>query len=409
MQRIFPTFCHISDYGDQGYGTLHRMMATSLPLILWAPSSLEIDRSFANSKSRLDSRALLRYIETGLVQVMGREEWILSKGFRDKRPWPGAKWNPAFDRALQSICRSDESLPEESRRVRVVEEEDGKEWAAQYIDEHPQEIQKIWTLIQTGQVPQGSLEKAKLFGPERRHEAAQIVLRDARNHSRAIELSGAKRPFLDIHDGHFFGLLESPLERASDHSAQPSASEEHLQIWPILESLLVRLEWRPRERTLTKYLGSEAHIELVKYYSKISERAQNSMPEYLDMFLLEDILDKVTSGTKRDWKTALGIPFGSVEKSAFAGSLVLELAGLAVDPTQVSQIASVGLMVVAIGTGVSRKLGLLRPNYEGPHWPFLYAFGHQPSRREIDSVVGLLDQLLNHARRRIRPTGQMNL
>jgi len=39
----FPTFCHISEYRLQGYSSLHRMLACSRPLVLWAPAPLVLD------------------------------------------------------------------------------------------------------------------------------------------------------------------------------------------------------------------------------------------------------------------------------------------------------------------------------------------------------------------------------
>ena len=33
---LFPTFCHIGEYDEAGYRMLHRMLAMSQPLILWA-------------------------------------------------------------------------------------------------------------------------------------------------------------------------------------------------------------------------------------------------------------------------------------------------------------------------------------------------------------------------------------
>lgn len=40
VSPVLPTFCHVSELGALGYGNLHRMLAMSRPLNLWAPSSV---------------------------------------------------------------------------------------------------------------------------------------------------------------------------------------------------------------------------------------------------------------------------------------------------------------------------------------------------------------------------------
>jgi hypothetical protein len=39
-EETFRSFCHINEYGEKGYRHLHRMIAASSPLVLWAPSSV---------------------------------------------------------------------------------------------------------------------------------------------------------------------------------------------------------------------------------------------------------------------------------------------------------------------------------------------------------------------------------
>lgn len=41
---LFPTFCHIGEYDEAGYRMLHRMLAMSQPLILWAPTIPQLGR-----------------------------------------------------------------------------------------------------------------------------------------------------------------------------------------------------------------------------------------------------------------------------------------------------------------------------------------------------------------------------
>jgi hypothetical protein len=123
----FPTFCHINDHGIRAYRHLHRMVATSLPLNLWSPSS-----SYLKDPScRLSPDEFVTLIEKGLVRVAGRERWLLDRGWRDRHPFPGAAWDPRLDGAIRDIALADLQLPEAQRRVLVAPDEVGLEKARQ--------------------------------------------------------------------------------------------------------------------------------------------------------------------------------------------------------------------------------------------------------------------------------------
>jgi hypothetical protein len=69
-ERVFPTFCHINDYLLEGYGSLHRMIAVSDPLVLWAPSGFVIEKLFNVGKCKVSAEDLVQYIELGHVQII---------------------------------------------------------------------------------------------------------------------------------------------------------------------------------------------------------------------------------------------------------------------------------------------------------------------------------------------------
>ena len=74
----FPTFCHISEYNEAGYRLLHRMLAMSQPLILWAPTSAGLE----HEQCRIPPPKFIRYVEEGRIRVFGREPWLTSRVFR---------------------------------------------------------------------------------------------------------------------------------------------------------------------------------------------------------------------------------------------------------------------------------------------------------------------------------------
>jgi hypothetical protein len=69
---LFPTFCHIGEYDEYGYQILHRMLAVSQPLILWAPTSPLLERG----QCRIPPRNFLRHVEEGRIRVFAREQWL---------------------------------------------------------------------------------------------------------------------------------------------------------------------------------------------------------------------------------------------------------------------------------------------------------------------------------------------
>ena len=42
MDRMFPAFCHISEYGEKSLKHFPRLVALSAPLVVWGPSAVEL-------------------------------------------------------------------------------------------------------------------------------------------------------------------------------------------------------------------------------------------------------------------------------------------------------------------------------------------------------------------------------
>jgi len=393
MEIIFPTFCHISEYGQQGYEALHRMIASSAPLILWSPSGLMLDHYHSIEKCRISTEELLRYVENGRAQIIGRERWILDKKFRQQHPWEGAKWLDNFDGVIKSICNEDERLPESQRRVRVVEEEDGYRWADKFLAEEPQTIDEIWRLIRYGHAPVGSLQRAKL--QKTKKGAVREVLRDARNHARAFELAIAQVPFISHREGKFFRLLEvkhgQPAEPANN--TETRARSGLVKVSQEMLRLLERLDQLQKPSTFKSFVGSEAHRELTQWLCLISATAREVRPQAIDRYLLKDLKQRIEGGySKPSWSHII-VPEGRWDSLVTFGGLATSIVGFAMDPTLILGITGLILSIVPIGTGISRRLGLVRPDYHGPQWPFLYTFGAPPKSEHIMVMKRLLDEL----------------
>src|SRR5947199_5451206 len=136
---VFRTFCHISEYGTDGYENLHRMVAASSPVVLWAQSS----RLIESASCRLTNREYVKLIEDGQIRIIGREDWILSRPFRNNHRWPGSRWVAEIDDAIKSIASDDQGLPLNQRRVALAGRERGDVWAAEYIANNPQVVDDV--------------------------------------------------------------------------------------------------------------------------------------------------------------------------------------------------------------------------------------------------------------------------
>lgn len=80
-ESVFRTFCHISEYNEFGYANLHRLVAGSKPLVLWAPSSAMFR---AHSSVPVDD--FLTLLSEGLVRIAGRGELRAGRDTRGDRP-----------------------------------------------------------------------------------------------------------------------------------------------------------------------------------------------------------------------------------------------------------------------------------------------------------------------------------
>src|SRR5205085_3448032 len=116
-----------------------------------------------------------------------REEWF-DKNSRNRRDWSGAHWLDDFDDEILAILRERENAPLGQRSVRIVEKEDGYDWAEAYLNRKPDRVvETVTKLIRERKVPHGVMDKSLRsleHGNER--EAVKTVLRDLRNHVRAI-------------------------------------------------------------------------------------------------------------------------------------------------------------------------------------------------------------------------------
>jgi hypothetical protein len=381
----FRTFCHISEYGSDGYQNLHRMIAASNALVLWSPSSALL----SSDGCKVGEREFVDYVTAGHVRVLGRESWLISRRFRDNHPWAeGARWIPLVDDEIRRIAEEDATKPTQERRVLIAPAEGGKEWAEQYVVENPSVLKAVERVVQRGagvkDLPAGVLETALRYSSDPRGAAVQ-VLRQAYNHGDAIATSGATAPFfLADQDSKFLrwiGEFDGSGEPRPIKRRRRTAHQDYARLADQLVDLLRTLDLVGDVHDLHRFVGSEGHAQLANWYARICECATVEDPRSIEgklyRELQRDLDDARLSNTMRSWLT---------KKEAAAElslGLSVNVAGLAFDGATALSVAGVLLGALPVGKGLLKRLGFIAADYSGNQWPFLYTFGRNASSRRV--------------------------
>jgi len=402
MERIFPTFCHISDYDEDGFGLIPQMIESSYPLILWAPPGATVNDYYNKRICPLSPEKLIYFVEQGNVQIMGRENWLLDEQYRRKyaEDKSFAKWYNNFDGAIKSIWRAQQSMPEHERSVHIASEEDGWRWATDLLEDEPERIDPLWKRIEKKKVPQVSLKRIheKGYGEKDKYQAVLQVLRDARNHTKAIYDADVEMPFLlQKKEGDFFEYLEKVGGSRSLHNDKASHERVSSEFTREVHRLLERLREGPEKvSSLDEFVGSEAHKDLANWLRSIAHLAQSIWPEQeLRKFMSRQLKRDIEAGLppEEGWNI-LGA--GQAERGATVGGLITGIAslffsGLAFDPSTAFTLTGLAINVVPIVSGISQRLGIIKPDYRGPQWPYLVRFGRTPRKWDFGEVRAILD------------------
>lgn len=66
MEHFFSTFCHVTDYGKQGFRLIPQMLETSYPLVLWAPPGATVNKFYQSGTCPIASGKTYRICREGL-------------------------------------------------------------------------------------------------------------------------------------------------------------------------------------------------------------------------------------------------------------------------------------------------------------------------------------------------------
>ena len=75
MRVYYP----VNEFNELGYSALPLAIFLCDKLVLWSPMSIFIDKVYEDGASILNSDNLIQLIESGNVQIAGREQWFDQK------------------------------------------------------------------------------------------------------------------------------------------------------------------------------------------------------------------------------------------------------------------------------------------------------------------------------------------
>lgn len=390
---IFRTFCHISEYGADGYTNLHRLVATSSPLVLWAPSS----QLLTSSDCLLNESDFIKLIEERKIRIIGREKWLTSKDFRNSYKWPGAWWSSKVDGAILSMAESDSTLDLSERRVAVAEDERGGTWAREFLAENPEAVAKIHAALTAFdadlQFPRGVVEMARRLTKEPQ-ALAQSIVRDAYNHEDAIQVAGTQSPFLLAErESVFHGLLESirssrppgllvPEPKLPSPTLLADLTSEVLMVLGALD--------RGRRTKLTKFVYSDGHRMLSEWMGGICATLACSGASDARGQIYAKLQKEFDNGNLEDSWSDIFLTSTSV-----VGSIGTAAGAVESITSELTILGSIGLAsgAYSVGYGLAQKAGYAPVKFSGPEWPFIYAFGRRASGNRHRKLGAALDSL----------------
>ncbi len=368
---VFPTFFHINDYDERGYALLASHIATSYPLVLWAPSGVMLEEYHQSKICPISPEQFLRFIEVGYIHVIARDWWF-DKDERNRRSengWRGLKWLDGFDDALDQIRLERENASPFECSVRIVPPQKGPEWAKKYVDEKGQQvIERVADLIRQKKVPEGVLQKAlRELTKESEKAAVEMVLRDLKNHVEAKNDAQAKVFFLSQNDADFFRLIEAEGSIPVAEDIVISAD-----MGRAIETLVERLQNPEHVHDLQGFVGSTLHRELASWFGQAVDAAHMFLPVDYSQKLQDRLFADAARG-----KLSRRLTQALRQKTLFstptvrAEQLIALFAKEIMDRDNRLGISGISVETVSIGSGFSRDIELVPPEDERPFWPCL--------------------------------------
>jgi hypothetical protein len=388
-----PTFCHISELGPLGYANLHRMLAMSRPLNLWAPSSVLL----RDPRCRITPEDFIEYIRNGKIRIAARKKWLTESRKRDEYPWEGARWDPYVDGQIKSIMEEDAGLPRAQRRVVAAGPEQGWTRAQEYVEKNP-EAARDWEAIlrlDDEMIPSGTRETARRMADKQPNGAVLTVLRDAYNHGSAIGESDAEIPFLLRPEDRAFLDLMAKIQDGEDRAGGGTDSPRQTAVRPDLSELTFKMiealkKIETDHTNLQTFVGSQEQSALLQWTGAICGRIMAGGAQTAGLDLVHELAEELRRGTFPGVHIA---DLSSPREATASAATVVDISFAArellhgVDPIGITGVVAAAFPV---GYGICKRMGWVPGSFQGQEWPFLYA-GLKASRSTRAKLIRRLE------------------
>lgn len=372
-------YCHINEFREEGYARLPQMMVLADPLVLWSPSGRLIDNYHGSGVSALSSGDLLRFVEKGHVVIIGREKWLADEEFRNEHSWKFAKWLPEFDGRILELAVEDDSKRLSQRRVAVMPEETGWDWADRRISRNDPIVDEVHERIRRRALPPGFLSKAKEYIDET--EKVKSVLRDLRDHAMVPIESSSDLPIVAWNEAQWLLAPASHKGIASRKKLEMNETEERFIDGAV--RLMERIDSFPDIKLLDKFLESRERRALQEWlwgaFSQ-STKLQRSRPDvFLKVLLARAVDEGMIRKRRRDWV----LPHSWYQRGISVTGICLTALGVYLGSADISSWAGVTAGLSSFGDGLLERVGLKNLSYSGPQWPFLCTIGRSPKYKDF--------------------------
>lgn len=405
ISTVFPTFCHISELGSLGYSNLHRMLAISSPLNLWAPSSALL----RDPGCKITPDEFMGYVRNGNIRVIARRDWLIDRRKRDEHPWEGARWDPIIDGEIRSIMEEDEAagLPRAQRHVVAAEPEDGWRYAGDYIRDNPDGA-RAWESVlhmqdrDGGLIPPGTLDTARRKAREDPKNGALLaVLRDAFNHGSAIGESDAEIPLLMRPEDRAFLNLMAEIQdgpervREDDGVRQPPLAVQS-DIAELTYKMIEALQKIETDGTqIHEFVGTPQQDDLLRWVGAVCSRIKIGGVQATNIDVARVLAEELRQGEFPGMRiTELRRKLEAAAAAATAVDIGFAARALASGADHMG-IAGFVAAAFPVGYGMCKRMGWVPGSFSGPRWPFLYS-GTGSSQRARREIADLLDPRSAH-------------
>lgn len=384
------TFCHISEYDEAGYRALHRLVAASDPLVLWAPSS----KFLTTPGCRVQADEFLDLVEKGQIQVVAREEWLESRHFRESHKWEGARWDPRVDGALRRMFRDDGREPDlRRRRVAAAPDEAGHEKALQMVEEEPGVVAEIESALKDErrrlEIPPGTLATAARRADDLPVQT-EIVLRDAYNHAEAIDLSRSRTAILlGPGDGVFSqrvaAIFAQDMASKAEYLKPTQAQHAPMSTARLsrqLIDLLARLEAQQPNVDLGSFMSGEGHRELVEWSREVMDLLVDVDPAQLQEKMVGHLTGGLKAGSFSIWPPE--------KRTDDVVNAAIGVAGALEGPKPIA-LLGLAFAVKPFLRAAARAADRADSEFSGPKWPFRYLWDTGPRRSGRQSLLEVLE------------------